>query len=79
MAALGAGKSRAVAGSIVPQTGQVLKSATPAPAFNPPDPNHGHRRRAVGALALSRGRGAAHKPSLPTAPHAYVSAAENSP
>ena len=24
----------------MPQAGQVLKSATPAPACNPPDPNH---------------------------------------
>lgn len=32
---LEARKSLAVAGPIVPQTGRVLKSATPAPAFNP--------------------------------------------
>ena len=35
---LEARSSQAVAGPIVPQAGRVLKSATPAPAFNPLDP-----------------------------------------
>ena len=40
MGGLGAGRSLAVAGPIVPQARRVLKSATPAPACNPSDPNH---------------------------------------
>ncbi len=48
---LEAQRSLAVAGPIVPQTGRVLKSATPAPAFNPPDPNHLERLQALVARA----------------------------
>ena len=48
MGGLGARMSQAVAGSIVHQVGRVLKSATPAPAFNPRDPNHAPRRRERG-------------------------------
>ena len=35
----------------MPQTGQVLKSATPAPACNPPDPNYGLRRQGRGVVS----------------------------
>jgi len=47
MGGLKAHKSAVVAGPIVPQTRRVLKSATPAPACNPPDPNHAPTPRSL--------------------------------
>ena len=50
------------------------ESATPAPAFNPLDPEHGPRRRSAGPSALSRGHGnAAYRHSVCSPPTRSVS------